>query len=91
MAGFGWCNPAYSNQEPMSNQEYIDTIPDDDPWKPIIQRGAERLDAEFPGWKVEQIKLKFNECRFYASPPEAQWTVEFQNLLSAIEQECDAA
>ena len=91
MYGYGFCNPAFYGQEPVTNQQYIDTIPDDDPWKPIIVAGAARLDEQFPGWKIGQIKEKFGGCRFYADPSSPErWTSEFQAVLSAIERECDA-
>jgi hypothetical protein len=97
--GFSFCNPAFSDQEPITNAQYIATIPPDDPWKPIIERGARKLDLRYPGWSIVQIKSKFNECRFYAQAPE--WAYQngeqyrqramFDQMVSNIERECDVA
>ena len=48
--GFGWCNPAFYSQEPVSNEVYLATIPEDDPWYGTIMAGAAGLDEQFPGW-----------------------------------------
>lgn len=92
--GYGFCNPAFYDQEPVTNQEYLDTIPDDDPWKPVLVEGFAELDAKFPGWSVVQIKEKFFQCRFYANQPEGstpeQFTL-FEDILLDIERRCDEA
>ena len=89
--GYGWCNPAYTNQAPVPNEVYLSTIPDDDPWKSPIMEGVCLLDEEFPGWSIRQIKEKFRECRFYARPPLGQpYSDRFAEVLRGIEVACDA-
>lgn len=88
--GFGYCNPAFVGQDKMSNGAYLATVHYPE-WLPVLQRGFARLDAEFPGWTVSQIKEKFWECRFYALPPEGADTKRFYSICREIEQECDAA
>lgn len=91
MSGFGWCNPAFYGQDPISNEEYLATLPESDPWFEPLKAGFARLDAEFPGWKVAQIKEKFWECRFYAAPPKGlEDRKPFWDACREIEVACDA-
>lgn len=95
--GFGWCNPAFYGQEPVPNEVYLSTVPEDDPWREPLVEGFAKLDAKFPGWKISQIKQKFFGCRFYAdAPPEVRdsgdrerWD-KFMNMCRDIEIACDA-
>lgn len=89
--GVGFCNPAFYDQEPVQNEVYLNTLQDGYPWKPVLEEGFRVLDEHFPGWRVRQIKSKFNECRFYATPPEGSDREQFQALLSIIESSCDDA
>lgn len=95
--GYGWCNPAFYNQEPVPNGVYLSTILESDPWRKPLVEGFARLDAEFPGWTIRQIKEKFQECRFYADAPPGlsmsgdrdEWD-RFMSMCAAIEAACDA-
>lgn len=82
--GYGFCNPAFRDQDPVSNQEYLATIPDTDPWYPVLVEGFKLLDLIDPEWRVQQIKEKFGECRFYLSGNEAARRAAF-----FIERACD--
>lgn len=68
--GYGFCNPAYADSRQLTNDEYLSTISDDDPWKDTLVSGAAVLDVVVPGWSIVQIKEKFNECRFYINIPD---------------------
>lgn len=90
--GFGFCNPAYADSRQLTNDEYLSTIPDDDPWKDTLTSGAAVLDVVVPGWSIVQIKEKFNECRFYINIP-GDIDDDLQDAGSRIawliEQACD--
>lgn len=88
--GYGWCNPALYAQEPVSNEVYLATIPESDPWYGAIVAGVARLDEEFPGWKIRQIKEKFGELRFYAVCPEGSDPEKFFEACYRIEDEAGA-
>lgn len=92
--GFGYCNPAFSWQEPVTNWEYFGTIPEDDDWYEVLFAGFVLLNALFPGWRVVQIKEKFGQCRFYAEPPPDlvgdREIDDFWDKVSMIEEACDS-
>lgn len=84
--GFSYCNPSWRAEDcpTLTNEQYVSTIPDGDPWKAVILENLPRLYAADPNWKVEQIKEKFNECRFYIDGNE-----EARKVASDIERLCN--
>lgn len=73
----------FVNDRRVSNQEYIDSIPDDDPWKVPMQAAMVLLDAIDPDWKIEQFKEKFGAPRLYI-----RGNARAQELVPYIELAC---
>lgn len=48
-----------------SNEEYLASIPVDDPWRKTILQLHEKLVHLDPDYQIDQIKEKFGELRFY--------------------------
>lgn len=68
MSGFGWANPAYTGQDPMSNEDYIATCPED--WQPYLKLMAAVLDDVYKGeWRISQVKTKFGDATIYLQIP----------------------
>lgn len=65
----------------------------DDPWWPAIEKCDRLLGALIPGYKIEQIKSKFGELRYYISLPEGvvygEPVAEISHaIIAEAEREC---
>jgi hypothetical protein len=57
---YGWVNVGG-----VTNEEYLASIPDTDPWKPAIVACHEDLVKIDPEYRISQIKEKFGGLRYY--------------------------
>lgn len=54
------------------------------PWYPAVLRASEQLTREVPGYRIDQIKEKFNGLRFYITLPDELDTEEYQAKADRI-------
>lgn len=62
----------FVKSNPLNNDYYLSQYED---WEeyPALLLAHEALSAEFPGYNIRQIKMKFNDIRYYVDGGTCKW------------------
>ena len=55
-----------------------------DPWYPAVSEAHEQLNRVVPGYRIDQIKEKFGELRYYYSLPDEINTEEYRAKADCV-------
>ena len=83
---YGWVKT-----EDESNDEYLDSIPSDDPWRQLILDTHDRLLHLDPDYEITQLKEKFGSLTYYFNSYLAQQIPEIMTAMHAATNAADKA